>query len=236
MKLLEKSIARYGGWDLWNRMDSVEFFFAFLGGPLPILKGLHETFPMPGIVRVFPKKGIAEFLDYPVPGKRIIFNNGKVGIFNMDRTEVDFDLPNYRETFRGFKKYRRWNPLDTSYFFGYAITQYLSVPFTLEEFGVREFELADGGFQVDAEFPQNLHTHCKRQSYRFDREGLLVRNDYTADIVGPWAKGAHFTTDFQTIDGFPVATKRNVFVRLGKVVTPIPVLSAELKPLRLNFL
>ncbi|TGM01114.1 hypothetical protein EHQ76_10775 [Leptospira barantonii] len=236
MTLLEKSIHRYGGWDLWNRLDSVEFLFEFLGGPLPILKGLHKTFPMPGNVRVFPKKLIAEFLDYPIPGKKITFNNGKVGIFDMNGTADVFDIPNYRETFRGFRKYRRWNPLDTSYFFGYAITQYLSVPFTLMEYGVREFELADGGFQVDAEFPQNLHTHCRRQTYRFDREGLLVRNDYTADIVGPWANGAHFTTDFQTIEGFPVATKRNVFVRLGKVVTPIPVLSAKLKPLRVNFL
>lgn len=125
--------------------------------------------------------------------------------------------------------------MDVSYFFGYATTQYVSVPFILKEYSVRKLKLENGDFQIEAEFPQHLHTHCRKQSYRFDSEGLLVRNDYTADIVGSWAKGAHFTTHFQDVEGFPIATKRNVFVRLGSWATSIPVLSAELKPLGVYF-
>ncbi|EMY76016.1 hypothetical protein LEP1GSC060_2284 [Leptospira weilii serovar Ranarum str. ICFT] len=235
MDYFEKIVDRYGGWELWNRLDSVEFYFQSLGGPLPFLKGLGKTFNKHGLVRIFPKDFTAEFLEYPVPGKKIVFKNGKVGIFNMDEDPISFEFLNYRDSFYGLKKYRSWSPLDVSYFFGYAITQYSSVPFILKEYAVRKVELADGRFRIDAEFPKHLHTHCKKQSYLFDKDGLLVRNDYTADIVGPWAKGAHFTSHFQELDRFPIATKRNVFVRLGSLATPIPVLSAELKPLKIHF-
>ncbi|EMF92709.1 hypothetical protein LEP1GSC005_2731 [Leptospira santarosai str. ST188] len=235
MDRFEKIVNRYGGWKLWDRLDFVEFYFQYLGGPLPIWKGLGKTFGRYGKVRVFPKEFIAEFLDYPTPGKKIIFQNGKVGIFNVTEDPIGFSAPNYRDNFRGLRKYRRWSPLDASYFFGYAVTQYLSVPFILKEHTVREVALADGGLRVDVKFPQRLHAHCEKQSFRFDKEGLLVRNDYTADIVGSWAKGAHFTTHFQEIDGLPIPTKRNVFVRLGGLATPIPVLSAELKPWKVHF-
>ncbi|EMN47832.1 hypothetical protein LEP1GSC088_1838 [Leptospira interrogans str. L1207] len=74
--------------------------------------------------------------------------------------------------------------MDVSYFFGYATTQYVNIPFILKEYSVLKFELENGDFQIEAELPPYLHTHCKKQSYRFDSEGLLIRNDYTADIVG----------------------------------------------------
>lgn len=235
MDPFEKIVNRYGGWELWNRLDFVEFYFQSLSGPLPFLKGLGKTFNKHGKVRVFSKEFITEFLDYPNPGKKIIFKNGKVGIVNISENLSEFGLSNYRDSFSGLKKYRLWNPLDVSYFFGYATTQYVSIPFILKEYSVRKFELENGDFQIEAEFPPYLHTHCKKQSYRFDSEGLLIRNDYTADIVGSWAKGAHFTTHFQDIEGFPMATKRDVFVRLGSWATSIPVLSAELKPLGVYF-
>ncbi|TGL79182.1 hypothetical protein [Leptospira yasudae] len=234
MGLLEKAIDRYGGWKLWDRIDSFELELKHLGAPIPIRKGLGKTFPKPSFLKIYPKSFTAEFLEYPSAGKKIVFQNGKVGIFYIQETDFEFEIPDYRQTFRGFRKYRRWNPLDAAYFFGYAITQYVSVPFILKEFGVREVPLADG-FRIDAEFPQSMHTHCRKQSYYFNEEGLLTRNDYTADVIGPWAIGAHLTTDYREVDGIPVATRRNVFVRLGKFVTPICVLSAELNPIRVNF-
>ncbi|MDV6234486.1 hypothetical protein CH379_002455 [Leptospira ellisii] len=234
MKLLERAIDRFGGWKLWERLDSVEFRFERLGAPLPVLKGLGRTFQKHGSVRIFPKRMTTEFPEYPSPDKKIVFQNGKVGIFNIEEEPLSFGIPNYRDTFSGFGKYRRWNALDVSYFFGYAVLQYLGVPFILREHAVRETEFANG-FRIDAVFPPGAHVHCRRQSYFFDREGLLVRHDYTADVVGVWAKGAHFTSVYSEWEGLPIATERNVFVRLGTFATPIPVLSAKLAPLRVNF-
>ncbi len=70
MDPFEKIVNRYGGWELWNRLDFVEFYFQSLSGPLPFLKGLGKTFNKHGKVRVFPKEFITEFLDYPNPGKK----------------------------------------------------------------------------------------------------------------------------------------------------------------------
>ena len=45
-----------------------------------------------------------------------------------------------------------------------------------------------------------------------------------------WATGAHFTSEYRVVDGLPIATRREVFARIGRLVTPIPVLSATLEP------
>jgi hypothetical protein len=91
-----------------------------------------------------------------------------------------------------------------------------------------------GGLRVRATFPSSLHTHGPRQEFFFDAEGLLVRHDYTAEIVGRWARGAHFTSDYVEVDGLPFARERRVYARLGGVVTPLPALSARLEPLKVR--
>ena len=74
------------------------------------------------------------------------------------------------------------------------------------------------------------NSHTKLQAFYFDAEGLLRRHDYTADIVGPWAWGAHYSHDYQSLDGIPVATRREVFLRFGQAVTSVPVLNAKVEP------
>jgi hypothetical protein len=61
-----------------------------------------------------------------------------------------------------------------------------------------------------------VHTHSRIQTIYFDREGLIVRHDYVAEIIGPWARGAHLWRDFVEVNGFPIATHRRVVTRLGR--------------------
>ncbi|TGM61577.1 hypothetical protein [Leptospira adleri] len=231
---IEKIIDRYGGGKLWDRLESIDLNLLSLGGPLLEFKGINRTFLKPHTLRITPKKFLAEFFEYPAPGKKTVYRNGAVDVFDSNEKEITFNLLNYRNTFHGLKKYRLWTSLDASYFFGYAIVQYLSIPFLLKEFSVRE-AVWKGGVRIDAEFPDTMHVHCRKQSYYFDSQGLLVRNDYTANVVGAWAHGSHFTEEYREVDGLPIATRRNVFVRLGRCATSIPVLFAELKPIRVNF-
>jgi hypothetical protein len=60
---------------------------------------------------------------------------------------------------------------------------------------------------------------------------LLYRHDYTAEIVGRWATGAHFSYDYREVSGLPIATRREVYVRVSGLVTPLPVLRAKLEPI-----
>jgi hypothetical protein len=88
--------------------------------------------------------------------------------------------------------------------------------------------------RVTARFPATLDTHSARQQFWFDRNGLLRRHDYRADVVGWWAAGAHISSDYQIMNGLPIATRRQVFARFFQAVTPVPVLSATLHPLEVK--
>jgi hypothetical protein len=213
MTPLDKAIDRYGGDELWERLDCITLRMLELSGPLLVMKGLGKTFSRPGIIRVYPKKLRTEF-------------EGQ-GTFHAGSVDGH---DHYRRTFDGLRKYRRWSTADAVYFFGYALTTYLSIPFLLRELETTTRETRDG-FEISADFPARIETHGPRQRFYFDRDGLLRRHDYRSEVIGWWAAGAHFTSEYQTLNGLPVATRRQVFARVGRAVTPIPVLSARLEPL-----
>jgi hypothetical protein len=138
----------------------------------------------------------------------------------------------HRDSFRGLRKYRRWSPLDALYFFGYALTHYHALPFTLgqgECLGHRRArlgnEVLDG---VDVRLPPSLHTHSEHQVFYFDSTGVLRRHDYVAEIIGGWARGAHFWEDYEEVEGLLVAKRRHVVAQLfGQPLPPFVALHAE---------
>lgn len=229
---LQRVLDAYGGLALWRNLQHVVLSLDSLGGPLLTMKGLGRTFIAPNSVRVDPVRRIAEFYDYPRLGWRTIFNAGAIKMVDSTSAAA-LDQDRYRESFRGLKKYRRWSPLDAAYFFGYALTTYLAVPFVLCDYAteIREWK---GGLQVNADFPPTFDTHSRRQRFWFGRNGLLVRQDYRADVVGWWAAGSHFTADYEIMSGLPVARRRDVYARCLSAVTPIPVLSARLRPVEIK--
>ena len=229
---LERVLNAYGGLALWRNLKHVVLRMDSLSGPLPLGKGLGRTFPAAGVIRVDSVRRIAEFLDYPQPGCRTVFAGGSLQVIDGNGCTV-LDRSRYRDAFLGLKKYRRWSPADAAYFFGYALTTYLGIPFVLCDYATRVQEWS-GGLQVRAEFPASFDTHSRRQTFWFDGNGLLVRQDYCADIVGWWATGSHFTTDYETMSGLPVARRREVYARVLSAPTPIPVLSARLQPIEVK--
>ena len=79
--------------------------------------------------------------------------------------------------------------------------------------------------------------HSRKQNYLFDGDGLLRRNDYTADVVGAWARGAHGWDDYVTTSGLPIPGRRTVLPRAGTAVLPFPtVLSATFEGFAVQFI
>ena len=60
----------------------------------------------------------------------------------------------------------------------------------------------------------------------------MRRHDYVADIVGPWARGAHLWDDFVDVRGLSVPRHRRVVARLGRLELPIVALDARLDDVR----
>jgi hypothetical protein len=113
----------------------------------------------------------------------------------------------------------RWDALDLLYFSGYAIWNYLTTPYLLTHSGVKVRELP--GRRLLVHFPDGFHTHCSEQIFHFDSEFRLARIDYTAEVVGRWARAAHLCIEHRSFDAIPVPVRRRVLPR-GPTGRPLP--------------
>jgi hypothetical protein len=202
-----------------------------LSGFLPWIKGHGRTFHLPPRAEIEPHAGRAVFVDYPAPGATGTFARGALTLTDP-RGDSLSSTENGRAPFRGLRKLRRWSAAGALYFFGYALTHYHALPFTLgrgRPLGIHRVRFEGRGLTgIEVELPAELHTHSRRQTFYFEEDGLLRRHDYVADIVGPVARGAHFWRDFVTVGGLEMATVRHVVARLGRRATPFVALHAEL--------
>jgi hypothetical protein len=229
--LLERAIERHGGWQTWRAAGGFTMRLASLTGLVPERKGVGSTFPRPGRIEVWPRRAVTVMHDYPVAGRRAVYAAGQVRI--LEGATILEARADPRASFAGARKLRRWSPLDALYFFGYAAAHYASLPFSLVD--GRPLGLAHARSRgrrlagVAVELPGALHTHSRRQTFFFDDDGLLRRHDYVADIVGPWARGAHLWDDFVDARGMPVPRHRHVVARLGRLELPAVALDARLE-------
>jgi len=233
LAVLERACAYYGGAENWRRVRSIRLIPDRLSGLVPWLKGIGRTFPLPVVFEVAPHRRVARFLGYPDAEHVGIFDDGVVRIERVDGTGILAEAPSHRSSFRGLAKYRRWSPLDALYFFGYALTHYHSLPFSLlagRLMGMKRLETSRAPRDVlDIELPADVATHCRVQRFFFDPDGRLTRHDYHAEIVSYWARGAHFWNREVRIAGFPVSLERHVVMRIGAQPCPLTALHATFR-------
>ena len=112
-----------------------------------------------------------------------------------------------------------WDDLDLLYFGGYALWGYVVAPFifTRPDFEVEEIEpWREGGEEwpgLRVRFPEDVPAHSREQRYYFGPDGLIRRNDYTAEVFGGWAKAAHYCWDYRDFGGFKIPTRRAAMPR-----------------------
>ena len=174
---------------------------------------------------------------FPEAGHRGVFERGSVRI-ETDDGYVLASRSRPRDAFLGLSGLRRnlrWDALDTGYFAGYAWWNYLSFPLLLLREGV-QVRLA-GTRRLDVTFPPGVDTHSPRQSFHFDDELRLRRHDYTAEVVGSWARAAHLCERHTTVDGLLLPLRRRVYPAApGGRRLPGPVLVAlDLSEVRIDY-
>jgi len=119
---------------------------------------------------------------------------------------------------------------------------YMTTPYLLTRPGV---EVSEGqpwrqGEQewrrLEVIFPDGLDTHSRRQTFYFDARGVLRRHDYVAEVVGRWARAAHYCVDHAQAGGLVFPTRRWVRpIRPGNHSLPFPTLvSLELSELQVE--
>ena len=210
MSLLDEVLAAYGGIDRWRAVETVRAHVR-TGGLLLATRAPRELVAEYRLTMRTGEQWV-ELDPVGVP-ERVVFDRGAVRLTGPDG-EVLGERRDPRPLFfgrRGLRRNLRWDPLDLGYFAGYAMWNYLALPFLLAHDGVALTELP--GRRLDAVFPEAIHTHSSRQTFWFGSDGLLRRHHYTAGVVGRWARAAHAVHDHREFDGLLFPTRRRVTPR-----------------------
>lgn len=227
--LVQRAIVAHGGGEQWRAVESIRLPFRRGSGLLLRVKGYGLTFSAPREFEVQPYRGVTVFHGYPDADHRGRYVAGNVTIERIDGGGAPVTSSGHRRTFDGIRKNRFWSPLDALYFFGYALAHYHRLPFTLPEarlVGVTAHRGVPNA--LDVVFPPHVDTHCPRQRIYFGNDGRIVRHDYVADVIGPWARGAHFWEDYQRCGGLLIARRRRVVRAIGSMPTPLTALCIQL--------
>lgn len=234
---IEHAIERHGGMKRYDQVDRIVCEIYTLGGFGMARRGLNTKFPMPRIVTLMPHENRAILHDFPVPGRDCHFDKGRVAEVAHGEAPV-YAEDNYRVRMMSVSRFRRpWSTLDATYFFGYAMTHYTSMPYSLRGVKVVGFTRRDSGdwrTRIDFEYPPMSHTHSQIETIYFDESGLLIRHDYRPEVSSPIARAANFLRDYKNFDGYLVTERRQVFFRLGRMVTPLVVLDGGIKVLEVS--
>jgi hypothetical protein len=216
--LLDEAIAAHGGAQRFAAAGAVRVRQR-AGGLMFALKGRQGR---PAVIdgTVSTRELRTELRDYPHPGLRgLVEPDGAVRIEDA-QGDVRASRAVPRPAFRDRRHLVRWDDLDQLYFIGAtALPNYALTPFWLRWPGVETEELP--GRRLRARFPAGMPVHSREQVYWFGPDGLLTRLDYTAEVVGAWAKGSHFVFDYRSFDGIQVPTRRRVVPR-GPGDRPLP--------------
>jgi hypothetical protein len=214
--LLDEVIEAHGGRRRWGKADEIRAHVRS-GGLLMRAKGQASSFSQYQLtVRTASQSATIE--PYPEEGRSGLFAGDRVRISASDGSVVAERLHPRQAFFgrSGLRRKLRWDDLDALYFAGYAMWNYLNIPFLFEEPG---FETSEGDSievggetwrRLDVGFPDSVHTHCPRQSLYFDDRGMLRRHDYRPDVVASFANAAHLCEEHRKVDGLAFPTRRRV--------------------------
>jgi hypothetical protein len=228
--IIKEVIEAHGGSALWNSLEAFEAEISAWGLLFTIKR---QPFLNHIRVRASTREPRFAFLDFPQRGQiSELIGNDEVRIVNSDGRVVASRLQP-RSAFQGIRRKFYWDRLDFIYFAGYATWNYLSTPFLFLRKGF-QFEVLPplpGSHptmvRVRITFPTDIPTHCLKQIFYFDERLYLKRLDYTAEVVGKWARAAHLCDNYRTFNGLKAPTKRRVYPLIaGNNPLPAPTLVA----------
>jgi len=226
--LLREVMEAHGGFAPWHRAKSVRAVMS-TGGVLFLMRTTRDAFRQTEVV-VDLRSPRTEIRDFPRAGQTGFFEPSRVRIEDHDG-KVLAERHSPRASFRGLRNQLHWDHLDSVYFAGYAVWNYITAPYLLCR---SEVTLEEGATCVDkgrawrgltATFPDHVPTHNAKQVFYFDDRARLRRHDYHAEVIGPYAVASHYCEDHQTFGKAVFPTRRRVVPRTatGKTL-PYPTL------------
>ena len=211
--LLDAVLEAHGGLERWQDFSLVRATIVS-GGELWGIKGLVQD-AAPREMTVSLHHEWASVTPYGAADQRTDFTPDRIAIEKLDG-EVVAERDDPRASFAGHELDTPWDPLHRAYFNGYAMWTYLTTPFLLALPGVSVSEVAPieeegevwAGLQAD--FPDQIATHCRLQEFYFGPDHLLRRHDYRVDVAGGFA-AAQYVHDIVDVEGMKFPTRRRAY-------------------------
>lgn len=209
---LRNVLDAHGGLDYWRSLSAIDleysaWGFLFRAKRISPLRHAHLTIStqQPDVV----------LHDYPVPGQSAVLHGTELVEIRDSAGTVLQTRTNPREAFSQWRRLFRWDAMDFAYFSNYAMWNYMTLPFLLLHPAVTveasENPTPVGVTRLKVGFPTTLPTHSPAQELYFDQSGRLLRHDYTAEVVGSWAKAVHLCDRYRQFGGLWLPTRRRVY-------------------------
>ncbi|MCG2584345.1 hypothetical protein [Massilia sp. TS11] len=213
--LLATALDAHGGLAAWTRLGHIHAHAA-IGGGLWALKG-HSGALDNVRVWVDTRAQATRYAPAGPQGQVVHFRPDLVWISAADGSMLSSRAAPRRH-FDGHRFDTPWDALHLAYFAGYALWNYLSLPFSLTLPGVRSEEVApwveDGEEwrRLRVLYPAELATHSREQTFYFGPDGLLRRHDYEAELIGAQPV-AQYTSALEAVGGILLPTQRRAYAR-----------------------
>jgi hypothetical protein len=226
--LLQVTAHAHGGLSRWNQLKRVNASLSITGANWQV-KGKPDVLKDVSIEAELHKERLTTHFNGQ--GKRTVFEPNRINLATESgRLVGSRDDP--RSAFRGHSHETPWDDLHVAHFSGYALWNYLTIPFLYTYRGFATEELApwrENGEQwrtLRVIVPDSIASHSREQVVYFGPDGLLRRHEYTVDVMGG-ASGLNYAADYRNVDGIVVPTKRRVYAAdANKQKIPEPVLVA----------
>lgn len=226
--LLREVMDAHGGFAAWHRAKYVRAVMS-TGGALFLARTTRDAFRQTEVV-IDLRAPRVEIRSFPRTGQTGFFESHRVWIEGRD-ANVIAERHDPRAAFRGIKSQLHWDQLQSVYFAGYAVWNYLTAPYLLcrSDVTVQEGASCDDKGErwrgLTASFGESVPTHNATQVFYFDERARLRRHDYHAEVIGPYATAAHYCDDHQTFGSAVFPTRRRVVPRMADGRTlPFPTL------------
>jgi hypothetical protein len=228
--LLEQALEAHGGMERWEKVNKVTLSMT-VGGLVFFIKGRRRYVGKPFSADIYTREQKTVIMPFGnQPGISGIFMPDRVWLEN-EKGDVVKELKN-PACYRAFvKSLFPWDHFGQLYFGGYAINHYFNLPFSLVREGVQlegispvtiDGELCQG---LRVIYPDNFVSHSRKEKLYFNQKGQIVRHDYKAGVVGPFAYGCHYSMDYFGIDEFIFAGKRRVYFNFSGIpLRPMAIL------------
>ena len=214
--LLEEVISAHGGADRWQTMSELSIDVS--AGGLAVASKFQRRGLRDLVARVSTDSQRVVLAPYPSRGHRGVFDRGAVRI-EADNGSVVRQRLDPRAELGSPRRLLWWDHLDLLYFAGSSLWTYMTSPFIFAApgFEVQALDLWSERGEIwrplAVTFPAELHTHSQKQVFYFGPDGLIRRQDYTAEEFGTWARSAHYGDAHRDFNGLVMPTRRRVFLR-----------------------